>query len=63
MAFLFGYKQGAVYWDGITTYAEMTEEDFERMHRVFPEAKISRAPKMPNSLPAPDYRKHPHRWW
>ena len=63
VAFLFGYKQGAVYWDGITVGEEMSDKELERMHHVFPEAKISRSPFGPNALPRPEYRQHPPGWW
>jgi hypothetical protein len=62
VAFLFGYKQGSVYWDGISV-DDRGDEEMERLRRAFPEARISTDETWPQNMPIPEYRRHPPGRW
>jgi hypothetical protein len=62
VAWLFGYKKGSVYWDGISVH-DRSDEDVDRLRRAFPEARISTDETWPQNMPIPEYREHPPGMW
>jgi hypothetical protein len=62
VAFIFGYRQGSYYWDGISVH-DRSDEEMKRLRRAFPEARISVDETWPQNMPIPEYRKHPPSWW